>query len=397
VNRGDEVGLRPLVFSVLLVEDDPGDALLVEELLSESDAEFRITYARSVAEAVDAIVPGTDCVLLDLGLPDSEGLDGLRTLLELRPAVAIVVLTGFDDRTSGARAVTLGAQDYLVKGAVDGVTLARSLRYAIARREGEQMARRLRESEIYRAENSRLERGLLARPLIFNPKLAWSTRYRAGGSRTLLGGDFLDAIELDDGAVRIVVGDVCGHGADEAALGVALRVSWRALVLAGLPPGKVLGALERVLETERVAEETFATVCDIELDLARNLLHIRLAGHPSPLLIDGEDAAALPAPQRGPLLGVLEDARWPPHTVVLPERWTLVVFTDGIIEGRTGEDGRRLGTEGLLSLVAAALARSSDLGSLADLLVAGAERENRAPLQDDVALLLMSSSRSQAT
>src|SRR4051794_10064124 len=65
---------------VLLVEDDPGDALLVEELLSETDLEVEIDRALSVAEALP-LVQWADCVLLDLALPDSFGLDGLHTLL----------------------------------------------------------------------------------------------------------------------------------------------------------------------------------------------------------------------------------------------------------------------------------------------------------------------------
>lgn len=376
--------------TILLIEDDPGDAFLVQELLEASGAAFTVTWARSLAEAVTFIGPQSDCILLDLGLPDAEGLDGLRTILELDPAAAIVVLTGFDDRSSGALAVGLGAEDYLSKGAVDGDTLARSLRYAITRRQGQEATRRLREAELLRAENSRLERGLLPRPLIFNPRLEWSTRYQPGGSRALLGGDFFDAIELADGTVRVVIGDVAGHGPDEAALGVALRVSWRALILAEQPAEKVLPALQRVLETERVSDEVFATVCDIEVDPDLTCAHLRLAGHPSPLLITRTQITEVPAPARGPLLGVFEDATWPANTIELPEAWTLVAFTDGIIDGRTGEAGARLETEGLVELATEALQQATSLGALADLLITAAERANLAPLQDDVAFFLLS-------
>ena len=82
---------------VLLVEDDDGDALLVEELLREVDAPVIFQRARSLGQA-SAMVSEAACVLLDLGLPDSVGLQGLRQLLETSPEVAIVVLTGVAER-----------------------------------------------------------------------------------------------------------------------------------------------------------------------------------------------------------------------------------------------------------------------------------------------------------
>lgn len=379
--------------AILLIEDDPGDAFLVQEILEGSGGGFTVTWVRSLAGAVATVTPETDCVLLDLGLPDAAGLDALRTIHELEPSVAIVVLTGLEDRLSGARAVALGAHDYLSKGVVNGETLARSLRYAIARRRGEDTARQLREAELLRAENSRLERGLLPRPMIFNPRLAWSTRYQPGGRRALLGGDFFDAIEIDDGTVRVVVGDVAGHGPDEAALGVALRVAWRALVLAGQSPETVLPALQRLLESERTSVEVFATVCDIELDSSLTSASLRIAGHPNPLLISNAGVSEVRAAARGPLLGVFDDATWAANAVELPDEWTLVAFTDGIIDGRAGESGGRLETKGLVDLVTEALHQAADLGSLGDLLIAGAEAANGAPLQDDVAIILLSTAR----
>ncbi len=176
----------------------------------------------------------------------------------------------------------------------------------------------------------------MARPILTGDDLLWATRYQPGGRRALLGGDFFDAIQLDDGTVRAIVGDVCGHGPDEAALGVALRVAWRALVLADQPPDVTLPALHRVLEAERQSEEIFATVCDLELHPDRQHAEMHLAGHPSPILISGGSAFELSVEARGPLLGVFEDSKWPTNQVELGPEWTLVIFTDGIIEGRDG-------------------------------------------------------------
>jgi len=135
------VRTRPL--RVLLVEDDEGDALLVEALLEEVEA-VELTRARTLREA-EAQLRGADCVLLDLGLPDTTGLDGLRHLLALAAPAAILVLTGLTDERQGTMAVAAGAQDYLVKGQVDGALLIRGIRYAIERKRAEETHRLLRE------------------------------------------------------------------------------------------------------------------------------------------------------------------------------------------------------------------------------------------------------------
>jgi len=380
---------------ILLIEDDAGDAYLVRDLLETGPDTHKLTWVQDMAEAGRVLDTKFDCALLDLGLPDSQGLDALHTLLDLNPGLAVVVLTGLDDQHRGALALEQGAQDYLTKGSVTAETLARSLRYAIARRRGEDATQRLREAELSRAENSRLERGLLARPILHDDTVRWATRYRPGGSRVLLGGDFFDAIELEDGTIRAVVGDVCGHGPDEAALGVALRVAWRALVLAGQAPDVTLSCLHRVVEAERQQDHIFATVCDIELDPDREHAQLYLAGHPSPLLLAGDEVLELEAEARGPLLGVFDDSKWPANRVELGPEWTLVLFTDGIVEGRAGngdDESERFKTTGLARLAQQALEETRDLESLADQLIAGAERANGAPLRDDVALLLLSTS-----
>src|SRR4051794_18321564 len=103
---------------VLLIEDDDGDAFLVEELLHETGKTFDLHRVRTLAEAKAAVEAEIACVLLDLGLPDTYQLDGLRWLQENVPTVAVVVLTGLSDEYLGEEAVRLGAQDYLVKGQV---------------------------------------------------------------------------------------------------------------------------------------------------------------------------------------------------------------------------------------------------------------------------------------
>src|SRR5580700_11635216 len=232
---------------VLLVEDDDGDALLVSELLREVGAAVVVRRARSLAQAKD-LVSGAACVLLDLGLPDSQGLNGLRQLLQLEPEAAIVMLTGEASEHLGEQAVRSGAQDYLVKGEVAGPMLHRVIRYAVERRRATEAQRELRIAQVLAQENARLERGLLPSPLLADPRLRVSARCLAGGQQHLLGGDFYDVVEAADSWVHALIGDVCGRGPAEAALGVCLRVAWRTLVLAGRPADEILATLNQLLE-----------------------------------------------------------------------------------------------------------------------------------------------------
>lgn len=126
---------RPM--RVLLVEDDDGDAIIVEDELELSGAPVAVRRVRSLAEARGTGFVGFDCALLDLNLPDTTGLDGLRALREAAPDLAVLVLTGLDDERRGVEAVASGAQDYLVKGATSGAVLHRSIRYAVERRRAE--------------------------------------------------------------------------------------------------------------------------------------------------------------------------------------------------------------------------------------------------------------------
>lgn len=124
--------------NILLIEDNPGDAKLVEIYLRESPTiEFELTHATRLAQAIQFVEEGGvfDIALLDLTLPDSSGFETLTKAMEgLSNKISIVVLTGLDDEGIGVRAVAAGAQDYLVKGQIDTSTLTRSVLHAIERR-----------------------------------------------------------------------------------------------------------------------------------------------------------------------------------------------------------------------------------------------------------------------
>jgi DNA-binding response OmpR family regulator len=131
---------------LLVVDDNPQDAELVRAQLAEAvrDRAFDVEVVGRLASALERLGRrDVDVVLLDLGLPDANGTQGVVRLARDAAAVPVVVLTGNDNEALGLRAVQDGAQDYLVKGQVSGPVLHRSLRYAIERKRAEQAVARL--------------------------------------------------------------------------------------------------------------------------------------------------------------------------------------------------------------------------------------------------------------
>jgi signal transduction histidine kinase len=120
---------------ILLVEDNPGDARLIREMLNEpGSCKYDLTHLESMKKAVTHLVANAvDIVLLDLGLPDANGLGAVQQAHAVATAVPIVVMTGLDDELLAAQALHEGAQDYLIKGQVEPHAFLRSLRYAIER------------------------------------------------------------------------------------------------------------------------------------------------------------------------------------------------------------------------------------------------------------------------
>lgn len=335
---------------ILLVEDDRGDAILVEELISDAGVDMRVQWAESMADAEKAIdASRPDCVLLDLHLHDTEGVAGLARIAARDATVPVVVLTGLNDEHVASAAVASGAQDYLVKGRVEPETLRRAVLYAIERKRAELTAVDLHATRSREQENARLERGLLPSPLLLDdPGVSIVTQYRPSRRNALLGGDFFDIVQTSDRTVHVLIGDVAGHGPDEAALGVALRIAWRALTFAGLRGAERMHQLERILRAERARRGTFATVLSVALPPEGSTATAVRAGHPG-MLVHGGGTVEWVEPAGGPALG-LHVGDWTPHHVELPQGAGFVLITDGLFEGHVGRGNERLGEDGLLEL-----------------------------------------------
>ncbi len=133
---------------LLLVEDNPADALLLRHALAEaSESFFEVTHVQSMGEAVRRLAEERfDAILLDLSLPDSRGLKTVEQADDVAGQVPIIVMTGLDDEGTAIDAVRGGAQDFLIKGSVDGRLLARSVRYAMERKHAERQLKALNET-----------------------------------------------------------------------------------------------------------------------------------------------------------------------------------------------------------------------------------------------------------
>jgi diguanylate cyclase (GGDEF)-like protein len=196
---------------VLIVEDNPGDAILVREMLREADgARFELVHAARLSEGIEQLLgPGADCVLLDLSLPDAEGLDALTQLQGISLDVPVIVFSGRSDERVAVRAVQEGAQDYLIKGQVDGRLLGRAINYAVERKRVEV---ELAHQALHDALTGLPNRGL------FLDRLAQALT-RLGRHSTALAVLFCDLDRFK------VVNDSLGHGAgDRLLVDVARRL-----------------------------------------------------------------------------------------------------------------------------------------------------------------------------
>ena len=372
-------------FRILLVEDDDGDALLVEELLHDTDLRYSLARCRTAADARWALAAdAVDCVLLDLHLPDASGVETVQAI-QADTHAAIIVLTGLDEPRAGVDALAAGAQDYLVKGKVEPDLMQRAVRYAVQRKQAERANAALQIGRLRAEENARLERGLLPEPLLSTTAVIASSRYYPGRAQALLGGDFLDVVQTDDGQVHAIIGDVSGHGADAAALGVCLRIAWRALTLGGHRDQQLLHLLEQIHIAERAVSDLFTTCTLITLDPGASTLTLHLAGHHEPLLVTPAGAEEVAA-AHGVALGIAPGlGKWPATTLALPAQGALVAYTDGLIEGFADSTGARLGVDGLLRIIDTI--HTSDPGTHLDQLIARTRTLNADRHTDDLAVL----------
>jgi hypothetical protein len=217
-------------------------------------------------------------------------------------------------------------------------------------------------------------------------------RYVPVEQAQVLAGDFYGALVEPGGAVAVMVGDVAGHGPGAAAVAARLRAAWRGLTSAGVSAVETMRVLNETLIAERRRnpdQVPFATLCLASIDLPRSEARFVIAGHPSPIILTDAGASEITIPA-DPAIGFLPDVEWHARVVELPQRsWTLLLFTDGLIEGRVSPHGPRpLGADRLMTLLAerGAPLEEADV----DTVLAAVETANGGPMTDDIVLVAVS-------
>lgn len=245
--------------------------------------------------------------------------------------------------------------------------------------------RRLAQEE-NRELTDRLQAGFLPAQVDDVPNSAVSLLYRPGLRQLLLGGDFLDIVATESGGTAFLIGDVSGHGPEQAALAATLRAAWRgAMCVSGSTLKDRVRALDMVVNERRPTSGLFVTVITGEVDAAMSVMEYVCAGHPPPILLH----PPRPAPLGGPPLGVLPlGASLDVHMVGLTPSDSVLLVTDGLFEGHAGPDTTaRLGFDAFLDLLGEH--RDVQDPGFLDRLADEVQRLHGAPLPDDAAALLL--------
>ena len=180
-----------------------------------------------------------------------------------------------------------------------------------------------------------LQEGLLPPHLPSVPGMALAARFRPAGAGMQVGGDFYDIFETVPGVWVIAVGDVCGKGAEAAALTALTRYTVRTAAIYEQSAGGVLGVLNEALLRQR-NDLRFTTLAVCLLDLSDRSLRVACGGHPRPLLLH-RDGSAEPIGAQGPLLGVIRGAGFPEDSLRLADGDVMVLYTDGLTDALAPE------------------------------------------------------------
>lgn len=356
---------------VLLVEDNPGDAKLLRMMLSEAgNTPFDLECADRLSAGLARLsAGGIGLILLDLSLPDSQGLATFARVHSQAPEVPIIVLSGLDDEAIALRTVQEGAQDYLIKGSVDSHLLVRAMRYAIERKRAEEQLARyaveLREKNVQMEASlhmaSEIQRALLPHQYPTFPRsvapaesaLRFCHAYHPSGA---VGGDFFDVLAISDTQAGVFICDVMGRGVRAALVTAMVRTLTEQLKPIAGEPDHFLNEINRRLLAimGQTRMPVFLSAFYLVADVVSGEMRYADAGHPSPLLVRRETKEVAPLPLAGgtpgPPLGLLEEVLYPVWQATLGVHDIVVLFTDGVYDV-TNSSGESYGEQRFLAAV----------------------------------------------
>ncbi len=337
---------KPL--DILLIEDSPTAAKVVEIYLQRAlSIPCTVHWHNHLSDGLERLSAGDmGLVLLDLNLPDSEGIDSFLKTQERADKVPIVVLSGDADETLAVTAVRRGAQDYLVKGRMDEMALGRSVRFALERVKRHEAEEALRQTEEQLFVARAVQRELFPKN---PPKMAGVDVFGKCEPADAIGGDYFDYIPMHDGCIGFVIADVSGHGIGAAFIMVATRAVLRSLTTTYRDVGYIVSCANRILADD-LQYGAFITLMYVCIDPATKSLTYVGAGHQAFLLSrDGKVKTTL-GPVAPPL-NVFGDYLYPTVPAVAIESGDILLqVTDGITETQR-RDGELFGDERLLDVV----------------------------------------------
>jgi serine phosphatase RsbU (regulator of sigma subunit) len=346
---------------ILLVEDNSIYVDLIRALLARTNGDsFILAWADRLETGLGRLEEGDiDLVLLDLSLPDSEGLKTFTRVQACAPHLPIIVLTGLDDEALAIQTLRQGAQDYLVKTEANIRSLPRSVRYAVERKRLQESLART--TEELRARNDEMEsdlnmarelqQALLSRQRRVFPETAHATssaalhfHYRYQPT-TALAGDFFDVIPLSDTTAGVLIADVMGHGVRAALVTAMVRGLVEELTFAASDPARFLAEINHGLTAILRNTEWPIPVSAFYLvaDIATGQMRYANAAHPNPLWLRRDSGIAEQIPlspngRPGPILGVIEDAVYSIGECRIAPSDMVMLYTDGLYEAENGDD-----------------------------------------------------------
>ena len=392
---------------VLLAEDRPQDVQLVRAALDAAEgAKFELISANRLSTVIElARERVVDVVMLDLGLPDGQGLETFIRARAALPHLPILVMSGLGDQEIALQAVQQGAQDYLLKGTAMLDVLPRAIRYAIERHRSQvelaRYAEELREKNAVLEEELRMAREVqqawLPRkyPQVSNPggglgsALHFSHYYRPANA---LSGDFFNVFGISESKVGVLICDVMGHGVRAALIGALARGFIGQFAPVASDPADFLSDLNRELAKtlNHTGIESFASAFYFVADVTRRELRYANAGHPSPLLLQRDTGAVTWLRDEGRHqlpLGLVADTVYRTATRALEARDSIVLFTDGLYEEENAR-GEQFGHQRLIDAVSRRMTQPCD--TLLDDLVGDSQRfSGHEEFSDDVCLVGM--------
>lgn len=360
---------------VLVVEDNQTFSRLLKFWLQSGIPEVTsVRRVETLATALEVLLANEiGIVILDLHLPDSEGLDTFRAIRNQVPNVPIIIMSGELDEGTAISAVREGAQDYIVKGNQKKNPLTRPVRFSLER------IKRQRAEESLRAASQKLAVAQLVQEH-FYPKVAPVLAGVDVAGLCVAGdgiaGDYFDYLPMKKG-MGIVVGDVMGHGYDAALVMAGVRGALKAIAEFYDDIGDLMAHAQRVLASD--LSERFVTMLFTVIDPVARTLHYGSAGH-SALLLDRDanikqrlDATAMP-------LGVGEDRVVMSPAIPLVTGDLLLLFTDGIPES-SSPGGAVFGVQGILDVVREC--RDFSAAEISANILREVQRFTQKPHQDD--------------